>query len=100
MDRRRTVALLAAAAGAPLCAHADGAAAWLDDTGLDTGRQRALPVRVRWPAGDGPCALIFHSHGLGGDRSAGTFWGDAWRVAGLAVVHLHHTSLSLPGCCR
>jgi len=91
MDRRRLVFLMAASAVAvPLGAQPNSAAAWLDDTWLDPRRQRAVPVRMRWPAGDGPCGLVFHSRGLGGDRGAGALWGEAWRAAGLAVVHLQH----------
>ena len=53
-------------------------------------RRPSLPVRLRWPAGDGPCALVIHSHGLGGSRAGGAAWGEAWQAAGLAVLHLQH----------
>lgn len=61
-----------------------------DEVWLDTERQRRVPVRVRWPDGSGPCGLIVHSHGLGGNRDGGDAWGQAWRAAGFAVVHLQH----------
>ena len=45
---------------------------------------------MRWPAGDAPCAVVLHSHGLGGNRSGGAAWGTAWQEAGFAVLHLQH----------
>jgi predicted dienelactone hydrolase len=56
----------------------------------DKSRQRALPVRIRIPAGDAPCGLLLYSHGLGGSREGGGVWGRAWRDAGFMVVHLQH----------
>lgn len=64
--------------------------AFADNDWLDTGRDRTLPLRLRWPAGDGPCALVVHSHGLGGNREGGDVWGEAWRQAGIAVLHVQH----------
>jgi hypothetical protein len=61
-----------------------------DESWFDSARQRALPLRIRWPAGDGACALIVHSHGLGGNREGGDRWGQAWQQSGLAVVHIQH----------
>ena len=49
-----------------------------------------MPLRLRWPEGSGPCALILHSHGLGGNREGGDLWGRAWQAAGFAVLHLQH----------
>ncbi len=65
-------------------------AAVVDESWRDERRDRSLPLRMRWPEGDAPCALIVHSHGLGGSRSGGDVWGEAWRRAGLAVVHVQH----------
>jgi dienelactone hydrolase len=63
----------------------------LDDfSWTDPARARELPLRVRWPAGDGPCALVLYSHGLGGSREGGDAWGSTWAEAGLAVLHLQH----------
>ena len=65
-------------------------AAVVDASWRDERRDRSLPLRVRWPEGEAPCALVVHSHGLGGSRSGGDVWGEAWRRAGLAVVHVQH----------
>jgi dienelactone hydrolase len=63
----------------------------LDDfSWTDPARARELPLRVRWPAGGGPCALVLYSHGLGGSREGGDVWGQTWAEAGLAVLHLQH----------
>lgn len=89
MDRRRFTAL----AGLPLLLPAAGRAAdpdWRDELWEDSSRRRAVPVRVRLPAGDGPCAVVLFSHGLGGNLGAGTVWADAWQAAGLAVLNLQH----------
>ena len=74
-----------------------GLAAWLpaarasdDQAWTDTARGRGLPLRLRWPGGSAPCALIVHSHGLGGNREGGDRWGEAWQAAGFAVLHLQH----------
>lgn len=61
-----------------------------DQAWFDSARQRSLPLRVRWPSGEGPCALIVHSHGLGGSREGGDAWGRAWQQAGFAVLHIQH----------
>lgn len=67
-----------------------------DEAWLDPRRSRSLPVRIRWPAGDGPCALLVHSHGLGGSREGGDVWGETWRHAGFAVVHVQHPGSDTP----
>jgi dienelactone hydrolase len=56
----------------------------------DAARGRTLPLRVRWPEGPGPWPLVLFSHGLGGSRDGGEAWGQAWREAGCAVIHLQH----------
>ena len=58
---------------------------WLD--GL---RDRAVPVRIRMPAGSGKVGVILFSHGLGGSLDAGSIWAHAWAEAGFAVVNLQH----------
>jgi len=63
---------------------------WQDEAWRDAARSRELPVRLRWPEGSGPCALVVHSHGLGGNRQGGDAWGSAWRRAGFAVLHVQH----------
>jgi dienelactone hydrolase len=62
----------------------------LDGQWHDTARGRELPWRLRLPAGAGPWPLVLYSHGLGGSREGGEVWGDAWRAAGVAVLHLQH----------
>jgi predicted dienelactone hydrolase len=61
-----------------------------DERWIDARRQRTLPLRIRWPAGDGPCAVVLFSHGLGGSRFGADGWGRAWADAGFVVVHLQH----------
>ncbi|MCW5664260.1 MAG: hypothetical protein KIT35_10540 [Piscinibacter sp.] len=86
---RRRHLLTLALAGLPR--RARPAAAFVDETWTDPARSgRALPLRLRWPAGDGPCAAVIHSHGLGGNRAGGAAWGEAWQAAGFAVIHLQH----------
>jgi predicted dienelactone hydrolase len=71
-----------------------------DETWVDLVRQRAVPVRIRWPDDnlavppDGHPVVIF-SHGLGGTLAAGDFWGRAWRRAGCVVLHLQHPGSDL-----
>jgi len=89
--RRRS--LLVGAAATPLLTIAAGLptlGAVVDDSWVDPRRNRQLPLRTRWPDGDASCALVLHSHGLGGSRSGGDVWGEAWRQAGFAVVHVQH----------
>ncbi len=87
--RRRHLLTLTAAAG--LSGLARPAGAFVDATWADPARPgRALPLRLRWPAGEGPCAAVIHSHGLGGNRAGGAAWGEAWQAAGFAVIHLQH----------
>jgi hypothetical protein len=60
MQRRQLILAGALAAALPR------AQATTDDTQwIDTARRRELPLRLRWPEGDAPCALVLHSHGLG-----------------------------------
>ena len=64
-----------------------------DDIWQDTRRQRAVPVRIRWPQGIAPVdgwPVVIYSHGLGGSRERGDVWGTAWAAAGFMVVHLQH----------
>lgn len=62
----------------------------IDDSWRDARRDRDTPLRIRWPDGNAPCALVMHSHGLGGSRHGGDVWGEAWRQAGFAVIHVQH----------
>jgi len=69
-------------------------AVWVDETWQDPRRQRSVPVRIRWPQGASPVAgwpVVIYSHGLGGSRSGGDVWGQAWANAGFVVLHLQHS---------
>lgn len=92
MRRRRFSSLLALGAAAPWGARAAAAAdpSYADLRWTDAARGRELPLRIRWPAGDGPCPLVVFSHGLGGNLQAGTLWAQAWQAAGMAVLNLQH----------
>lgn len=90
MKRRVLLTGLAGSLCLPVAARAAAAPGHVDETWTDPARGRDIPVRLRWPAGDGPCALVVHSHGLGGSRAGGAAWGEAWQAAGLAVLHLQH----------
>lgn len=89
MKRRQFCLSTVAAAFAPGLARAT-VPAREDIAWTDAARQRRLPLRIRWPAGEGPCALVIFSHGLGGNLDAGTAWAEAWQAAGLAVLNLQH----------
>jgi predicted dienelactone hydrolase len=98
LNRRRFLALPMGAA----CLPAVGAeeAGFTDETWTDPARHRALPVRLRWPAGAGSATaggwpVVLFSHGLGGTREGGEIWGQAWAAAGLVVVHLQHPGSDL-----
>lgn len=100
MTHRRNL-LLATLGGLALPAWsqktAPQAGAVTDTTWTDATRQRALPVKVRWPAmaldaATPPASVpvVIFSHGLGGTRDGGDVWGKAWAAAGFVVVHLQH----------
>jgi len=86
MQRRALLLSLLATSGV----RAQNGATVSDFSWRDAARDRELPLRIRWPAGDAPCALVLYSHGLGGSREGGDAWGQTWTEAGLAVLHLQH----------
>jgi predicted dienelactone hydrolase len=88
--QRRTLLQVCAAAAATGALAGRAEAAPQDETWRDARRARDLPLRLRWPEGSAPCALIVHSHGLGGNRMGGDVWGRAWQQAGFAVLHVQH----------
>ena len=93
LTRRQALALPLGLAAPPL-ASASGETTE-DEAWLDARRQREVPVRVRWPSTDLPVPVgghpvVLFSHGLGGSRSGGSVWGEAWAAAGFVVVHLQH----------
>ena len=61
-----------------------------DELWADAARGRTLPLRLRWPQGEQPCAAVLFSHGLGGSKEGGALWGEAWAAAGFLVLHLQH----------
>lgn len=70
----------------------------MDQNWVDTGRQRDVPIRLRWPDENrftGPWPVVIFSHGLGGTREGGSVWGEAWADAGFVVVHVQHTGSDL-----
>ena len=87
---RRRVLQAGAAMGAAVMGAASARARVADERWSDHDRARELPLRLRWPDGNAPCALVVYSHGLGGSREGGDAWGRAWRDAGLAVIHVQH----------
>ena len=59
----------------------------------DAARQRAVPVRLYWPAAAQPGAavpLILFSHGIGGSRQGYSYLGAFWASQGWASLHVQH----------
>lgn len=70
----------------------------MDQNWVDQGRQRNVPVRLRWPDESrfaGPWPVVIFSHGLGGTREGASVWGEAWAAAGFVVVHMQHIGSDL-----
>jgi predicted dienelactone hydrolase len=91
LNRRQAMAAAFGLVTAP-CAFAQ-TPLYADETWQDPRRQRAVPVRIRWPQGAAPAdgwPMIVYSHGLGGSREGGDVWGQAWASAGFVVLHLQH----------
>ncbi len=88
------LAAVAALTDTACAASSEASAAPQDGTWRDNARQREVPWRLRLPTGAGASAnswpLVLYSHGLGGSREGGDAWGEAWRAAGIAVLHLQH----------
>ena len=82
--------MVVALAAAPQRLLAQSPMPWHDEDWVDKRRERVLPVRIRWPAGEGACGLVMFSHGLGGNRSGGGVWAEAWQAAGFGVINLQH----------
>ncbi len=61
----------------------------------DAARARELPVLLRWPSAK-PLGVMVYSHGLGGKKEGGDYWGNAWSNAGLLVVHVQHPGSDAP----
>ena len=59
----------------------------------DSRRNRAVPVRLYWPAvasAGRPVPLIVFSHGIGGTRRGYSYLGQFWASQGYASLHLQH----------
>lgn len=87
--RMKHIFAFVAALLAPAASHAAGPvcdAVWIDAARGD----RAIPVRIRMPAGTGKAPVILFSHGLGGSIDSGRAWAQAWAEAGLIVINLQH----------
>ena len=71
-------------------ARAEPSAHDLDWT--DESRQRAVPVRLYWPAGTNtkPVPLVVFSHGIGGSRLGYSYLGEYFASQGMASLHLQH----------
>jgi len=90
-----------AAAQAPLDLPQDAASAVaevpnyaaLDFDWTDAARQRAVPVRLYWPAraaAGEKVPLVLFSHGLGGSRQGYSYLGRFWASQGYASLHVQH----------
>ena len=101
---RRRALLLSALAAAPALALPGWARASLAGAGnlpvtldfdwVDAKRQRAVPVRLHWPAEAGsPAAsvpLVVFSHGIGGSRVGYSYLGRHLASLGWACLHVQH----------
>ncbi len=57
---------------------------------VDAKRKRAVPVRLYWPGGAQPAALVVFSHGIGGSRRGYAYLGEHFARNGIASLHLQH----------
>jgi predicted dienelactone hydrolase len=60
---------------------------------VDTKRDRAVPVRLYWPAQAADSAavpLVVFSHGIGGSRSGYSYLGKHFASHGIASLHVQH----------
>ena len=62
----------------------------LDLDWVDASRQRSVPVRLYWPGGEQPVALVVFSHGIGGSRRGYSYLGEHFASRGVASLHLQH----------
>jgi len=62
------------------------------DVWHDARRQRAVPVKIYYPAGGAtaPWPVVLFSHGLGGSREGYAYLGQAWAAHGFVSVHVQH----------
>ena len=77
----------------PSAAGENAEIAGLDLDWEDTGRKRAVPVRLYLPEGASaarPVPLVVFSHGMGGSRRGYSYLGRYWASQGYASLHLQH----------
>jgi predicted dienelactone hydrolase len=87
----RTSIALALLLTLPAAVHAAAPVQVCEATWADPARAgRAVPIRIRMPAGTGKVPLVLFSHGLGGNLDSGTDWAAAWADAGIAVINIEH----------
>ena len=83
----------AAAADEPAAAAQETAEPLVNDFDwLDAARNRAVPVRLYWPAQAAGAAvpLVVFSHGIGGSRAGYSYLGKHFARHGVASLHLQH----------
>lgn len=85
IPRRIALALPALLATPAMAAPAPIRQDWADPA-----RNRALPMLIRPPAGQGPAPAVLVSHGLGGSREGLAYLGEALAEAGFLVLHMQH----------
>ena len=56
----------------------------------DSGRQRAIPIRVYLPFSKSPAPVVFFSHGLGGSREGSAYLAEHWSARGYLCVFIQH----------
>jgi len=63
---------------------------WLDLTMDNTGRQRAIPIRIYLPLSKSPAPVVLFSHGLGGSREGSAYLAEHWSTRGYLCVFIQH----------
>ncbi|HET7528246.1 MAG TPA: hypothetical protein VFK10_20060, partial [Burkholderiaceae bacterium] len=87
------VASPAASADDPAAAAAPAEPQINDFDWVDAARDRAVPVRLYWPAQASPGAtvpLVVFSHGIGSSRTGYSYLGRAFASHGIACLHVQH----------
>ena len=82
-----------ATSAAPVLAGDAAAIQTLDLDWRDERRQRAVPVRLYWPAqaaAGQAVPLVLFSHGIGGSRRGYSYLGSYWASQGVAALHVQH----------